>query len=820
MKLLRSSVVVTVTVLVLAWPVLGDGGAAAKPTDKPAPAAFAPAPHVTAQEVDTAIAKGVSYFRSKQRPNGLFGSGLWQLGGGIFQAGGDEVCAMAALAYAGESLTKPEMMKGLRALMDLDVEDTYTLGFRLIALAEFHRHGADAKFRTAIRQTMKRDADKLVALQGANGGWGYSPKGLAGYWDFSNTQIAVLGLQQAVSCGVEIKLDVFAKAAELYLLQQQIDGGWGYGWPAYQYKQSYGSMTAAGVASMFLLRAILNPGAGCPCQGETSPGRRSPRIEEAIKRGLKWIDENFSANNNPNSQNSAPLLYWFYSMERVGMATGFKYLGRHDWYAEGAARIIGLQKSDGSWNDEYSDMSGTAIALLFLIKGRGPILMNKLQYDGTWDLHPHDLENLARYVGNAKEQQIKWQVIDLRVPVEEMHDAPILYLSAESPLKFSDAEKKKLRDFTDTGGTILFEASCGNRNVDLGWRKTCQEIWPEWELKKLDKTHPLWTADLKILNPPPLWGASDGVRIFLLYAPQDVSCVWNMNAVDKNKGQFDLGSNLWAYTTDRGKLRGKLESHEVGTSPKYAATQPAKGGGAAAITVARLRHGGDWNVARNYHEWATLSAATSRLGGLTITEAEPVAPGVAVPAGTTMLYLSGRASCDLDAAGQAWLKNYLAGSGFLFAEAALGDKRFDESLRAMIGTSGLTFKRMDATSPLISGQLPAGAIGYNVNSVGYTYALRDERMGKPLPELLGLYLGEKLVGVYSPYDIMFRQTGCEAFDCRGYDADDARALAVNVALYASTLAASDPAAPNAGSASATSATSAASSDSSATPAAQ
>ena len=213
-------------------------------------------------------------------------------------------------------------------------------------------------------------------------------------------------------------------------------------------------------------------------------------------------------------------------------------------------------------------------------------------------------------------------------------------------------------------------------------------------------------------------------------------------------------------------------------------------------------------MARNYHPWETLSAATSRLSGLTITEAEPVAPGTAVPAGMTMLYLSGRASCDLDAAGQTWLKNYLAGGGFLFAEAALGDKRFDESLRAMIGTSGLTFKRLDATSPLIGGQLPNGAIGYNVNSVGYTYALRDERMGKPLPELLGIYLGEKMVGVYSPYDIMFRQTGCEAFDCRGYDADDARALAMNVALYVSTLAGPGPG-PAPPGASATSATPAA-----------
>jgi hypothetical protein len=555
------------------------------------------------------------------------------------------------------------------------------------------------------------------------------------------------------------------------------------------------------VASLILIRDLLDPGAGCPCQNEHSSGRRNPQVDEAIERGLKWLGENFSIKD--SSKREVSVYYWLYADERVAMATGFKYLGPHNWYAEGARYISGQMGRNGSVSSFGGLLPNTSFALLFLIKGRGPILMNKLQYDGPWDLHHHDAEYLARYVGDAKEQQINWQVVNLMAPVQEMHDAPILYISAEAPLKLTDEEKKKLREFTDSGGTILFEASCGNRGVDLAWRKTCQEIWPEWELKKMDKSHPLWTADVKIPMPPAMWSASDGMRTFLLYAPLDISCVWNVNAIDKNKGMFDLGSNLWAYTTDRGKLRGKLESHEVGMSKKYVVTQLARGG-AEAITVARLQHGGDWTVARNYHEWATLSAALAPKCGLTITEGEPVAPGSAVPAGTTLLYLTGRASCDLDATGRTALKNYLAGGGFLFAEAGLGDKRFDESLRATIAAAGLTFRRLEESSPFISGQLPGGASGYNVAGVGYTFALRDERMGKPLPELLGIYLGEKLVGLYSPYDIMFRQTGCEAFDCRGYDADDARALAVNLALYVSTLAAPAPAA---------------SSDSSATPAA-
>jgi hypothetical protein len=761
---------------------------------------------VTAQEVDAAIVKGVAaLWATQNKETGRFGAGDYA---SPKVTGGLDVMALVALAYAHET-AKPEFRKGLAALWEQDPQETYGLGMRLVLMAELYRqadHRHDANQKGALRKVMQRDAITLADMQGAEGGWDYAKS--SNGWDFSNTQLAVLGLQQAILCGVEVNPRVLIKVQKLYLDKQRLEGGWNYGRPPYNTDEfvSYGSMTAAAVASLLIIRDLLDPAQGCPCSSDHSSGRHNAQVDAAIERGLAWLGDNFETQDNPKAiKNFAEvgIYYWLYAVERVAISTGFKYIGPHNWYAEGARAIIdhGVGTAGGGLGGE---ISSTSFALLFLIKGRGPILMNKLQYDGPWNLHPHDAECLARYVGDAKEQQINWQIINLRVPVEEMHDAPILYITAENPVKLSDQDKKKLRDFTDTGGTILFEASCGNHDVNLAWRKTCREIWPEWELARLDRTHPLWTADLKIMGPPPLLGIGDGVRTFLLYAPLDISCTWSTNAIDKNKGLFDLGSNLWAYTTDRGKLRGKLETHEVGASEKYMVTQPGRGA-ASSITVARLRHGGDWNVARNYHQWETLSAATSRLCGLTITEAEPVVPGTAVPSGTTLLFLTGRASCDLDAAGQAWLKNYLAGGGFLFAEAALGDKRFDASLRAMIAAAGLTFKRMDASSPVISGQLPSGASGYNIAGVGYTYALRDERVGKPLPELLGIYLGEKMVGIYSPYDIMFRQTGCEAFDCRGYDADDARALAINLALFASTLSAPAPAAASSA-ASATSAT--------------
>jgi hypothetical protein len=408
--------------------------------------------------------------------------------------------------------------------------------------------------------------------------------------------------------------------------------------------------------------------------------------------------------------------------------------------------------------------------------------MNKLVYEGAWDRHPHDLAHLVEVVGQAKEQRINWQAIGLDVPVADMRDAPILYISAEAAIAFTDEQKKKLRDYTDSGGTIFFEASCANSAAATWWKKLCTELWPEWELKPLDKTHGLWSADVDIKGrQPALFGISDSVRTFLFYSPQDISCAWSTLAVAKNKVLFDLAGNLYAYASDRGKLRAKLSGHDGGAGSKYAGQTLAKGA-KEALTVARVKHGGDWYVGRNYHGWPILAEDLQAEAGLALKELDPLAPGEAIPAGTNLLYLSGQAGCDLGASGGAWLKSYLAGGGFVFAEAVLGDARFDEPLRAALTAAGLTVKPLAGDSPLVTGKFAAGT-GYAVAKVTYTLSLQTERIGKPDLALFGIYDGDKLVGFYSPFDILYSQTGCKAYGSRGYSAADARALAVNLALY-------------------------------------
>ena len=57
---------------------------------------------------------------------------------------------------------------------------------------------------------------------------------------------------------------------DLLLKEQLPDGGWNYGIVIKSQpgrSKSYGAMTAAGVASLYLTRDYLYPSLGCPCQG-------------------------------------------------------------------------------------------------------------------------------------------------------------------------------------------------------------------------------------------------------------------------------------------------------------------------------------------------------------------------------------------------------------------------------------------------------------------------------------------------------------------------------------------------------------------------
>src|ERR1700730_14341639 len=85
--------------------------------------------------------------------------------------------------------------------------------------------------------------------------------------------------------------------------------------------------------------------------------------------------------------------YNLYGLERAGRLSGLRFFGAHDWYREGCQWLGRRQPADASWHEAgYYDqwpVVSTSFALLFLSKGRTPVLISKLVH-GPWPRQDND----------------------------------------------------------------------------------------------------------------------------------------------------------------------------------------------------------------------------------------------------------------------------------------------------------------------------------------------------------------------------------------------------------------------------------------------
>ena len=734
-----------------------------------------PARALTDAQVVKAIESAQKWLINQQRKNGSWPE---QKRHGTL-CGHTEI-ATFTLVYTGVHPNNPAVTKALDVLLNRNLGFTYAISMRCMAYAYIQRKLSGEK-RDLVRSAMKRDAAWLCQAQGNHGGWNYtSLGGGGGRYDFSNTQMAILALREAALAGAEIPNIIWQRAQNLYWEGQRRNGGWGY---TVKGSDTRGSMTAAGLASIFITMDNLNLASGCPCRGGRSASTGG-EFDRRVDAALGWLEKNFTPAKNPGHPRNRHQLYWLYSVERVGIAAGYKYFGKHNWFQEGATLLVKEQKG-GHWTGHAGTIPETCFATLFLYKGRAPILFNKLEFDGIWNAHRRDIANVTQFCEKMKEQLFQWQIVSLRAPVEELHDAPVLYITAESIPEFSDAHKKKFRAFTDTGGTILLEASCGNAQVKTWARAFFKEVWPEWDLKPLGPDHGSFTDPYPLQRRPEILGLHDGMRTFLFYSMDDISCPWQMRAFARGDYLFKWGINLHAYATDHGPLRAKLQERLPQEKDRYTANVSA--GGKRSVQIVRVKYDAPaWMAGRNYGAWNTVKQYAQKKAGVNVSVKEAgTAPGGLGNA--DVAYLIGRGEAPLKPDEKQALKAYLGKGGFLWAEAAGGDAEFARAMLSLAADLGLTIKRIPQTEPIISGRFPGGAKGYSLFSgVQFKRALRVRRLGQAHAELMGFYNGNKLVGIFSPIDIVFSTTGYDAYDNRGYDTQDAKAIATNILVYLTT----------------------------------
>ncbi|MEE9311503.1 MAG: hypothetical protein V3V10_03725, partial [Planctomycetota bacterium] len=138
-------------------------------------------------------------------------------------------------------------------------------------------------------------------------------------------------------------------------------------------EQTYGSMTAAAINALILIRDELV--ADKAHKGRWKKKVKGVTMEEQcnnmIGDGLAWMVTNWTMANNPR-RGMYRYYYYLYTVERLGMLGGIDMIGGNDWYHEGALVLLKDQKDTGMWDIDMeidpSDIYNTCYALLFLKK--------------------------------------------------------------------------------------------------------------------------------------------------------------------------------------------------------------------------------------------------------------------------------------------------------------------------------------------------------------------------------------------------------------------------------------------------------------------
>ncbi len=772
------------------------------------------------EKVRKAIDRGVNYLRQQEG-----GRGNWE---GIVlnyladQEGGATSLCTLALLNCGVRTDDRTVARALDYLRTLPPKRTYVVGITTMVFAEARQ----PKDLPLIQRNVDWIIDKGIGLkQGKLEGWSYPGNSLA---DNSNTQYALLGLYAGKQAGAKIDDAVWKEIQAYYTRTQQkasaTSGYWKYHNTGFDTAASF-TMTVAGVCGLYIagmglgvseqgLDERTGVAANCGVYAENGP----------LARGMNWIASNFSF------EAGKSMYYNIYGLERLGRLSGQRFIGRFDWYRQGCEFLVRVQNPDGSITSKRgidgAAVVSTSFGLLFLSKGRTPVLVSKFAWGDyqdrggatfveiggpregvvNWNRKHNDARNVVDYASRElfKGVPLAWQVYDVRrqqdlvtqdkvlAEVGVLLSSPVVYLNGHGVPRLSGAQRELLKRYVEEGGFVFAEACCGDKDFARGFRSLMKELFPENELKKVPPEHPVWRAfaDVSPADFPELECLERGCKTVVIFSPTPLAGYWEEGRFMPEKGRpaknegeraFRLAGNVIAYATGLELPKPRLFMQKVeGGGPEKNVTR-------SQLQVAQLRlRGADSEPApaavRNLMAYLRDAARLEvRL------DKQLLYPGDDDLYKFKFLYLHGRRSFTLDDYEMDGLRAVLQTGGLLFADAACGKPEFDKAFREQMAKLFPESKLevIPPTDPIFS----AKVAGSDLTSVRVRREKPDgtgpEAEMRNYPPLLeGIKIDGRWAVVYSKYDVGCALEGARSSECLGHDKESALRLASAVVLYA------------------------------------
>ncbi len=726
-------------------------------TESAAPAQNAKAnPPLTRKAVIAAIDRGVTYLLKKEKPRTF-----WEtVAPGSQNSGGETSLALYALLQVGNTLNRtdlsvdsPKIKPALKWLEKLTPKSTYVASLQISAITESPTNSP------LYFKALHRADTYLIDSQHSDGAYHYVWDGvkpqevLPGNWDNSNSQYGLLGVWAAALVGFSPTENYWIRCEKHWRKWQNTDGGWSY--------QGHGgstrSMTAAGLASLYVVDQYRHTGV-----------HLNPHNDKNIQAGLRWLGSHIRTQDN---------LYYLYGLERVGLASGLRHIGKSNWYLSGAKTIMKIQdRTSGAWKGSVlgapSAVVPTSYALLFLTRGLNPIIFNKLQYPGPWNARPRDDYNVTQWLSTTFEQQINWQIVNVKSDPRTWLDAPILLITGHGNPHFTTGDIAKFKWFMNHGGFIFSNADGNSRSFTRAIEKAAAAATDDQlKMHPLSPSNWLYHVQYQLPAKMDLMGLSNGIRVSWVHSPIDVGARWESLSTDFHRNAFRLAANVYFYATSKHRLVRHLNSR----IPKLKITRKLRN-----IDVSFIRHAGEWNpepeAFNAFAHYAALHGLRFSIHTATLKTMAEKKPLIAYMAAMNRFDPSWRTEHDI--------RNFLDAGGTLIIESPNANRKVTHSVRTMIAQLYplATIGRIPQSSRIFNGSIP-GTVALHKAAYRAFFLRHHGFLDKPV--LYGLRRHGRWMILYSPYNIATGLTGAHAWGIMGYSPATARQLMLNMILYAS-----------------------------------
>jgi hypothetical protein len=426
-----------------------------------------------------------------------------------------------------------------------------------------------------------------------------------------------------------------------------------------------------------------------------------------------------------------------------------------------------------------------------------PVMFTKVRSNLApidWAARPNDLNNLLKNLKSMVDVDFTCEVKSLGEIDVSPERNPILYRTGHFHFTFTDAERKKVRQYLLNGGMLILNAGMGSKPFFDSAREELKQVFPEAPLQRLSGDHPIFHSyfDLDRVgyrrgvrdagyrsDEPWIEGITINCRTVAVISRWGLDIGWD--AVDDDsllgytvESAQQLGVNLMSYA-----MAQQAWAKQAARAMQFVDATTASAG---KMFLAQVIYDGEWKtrhagISVLLHQFNQKTEIPVKYGVHELRLSDPTISEA------PLLYLTGHEDFRLKPEEVTALRQYLEKGGMLFAEACCGRRAFDAAFRRELARvlPGQVLQNLPGTDSVF--QLPN-----RISRVGVTPALAAHLGNKSAsePQLLGVPMEGHYAVLYSPYGLGGGWELSQNPYAYGYDDAGSIALGENILMYGIT----------------------------------